>query len=688
MLIGLTAMAATFGGFDGKAQATEPGASDSKITYPSEFFEQYRPSTAFDMVNQLPGFQVNDGPEQRGLSDSLGNVLINGRYPRSKQDKASAMLARIPATQVVEIELVRGHSAEFDTRNYPAVANVILQADGAAALRWDVSIRKNLRFMPMTPDLSLSQTGRWREITYNVGLDARRPSYGHVGWDTSRAASQSGAVERNIRERGYGTTANLYAGITLASGATHLNATAFTGTDERTETLSRVTTDPDSSSSIESNWRDRLSEAGITAERAFGIVDARAILLLARLRSRNVTSDHFTGSQPGDFRIRSESGYTESSENISRLEFAGDVTTRHRLQLDLEYANNALSSELTQSVTTIEGTAYPALPGANSRVEEKRYDILLSDTWDLGAVTFQYGIGAELSSITQTGELQNERRFTYFKPLAVLTRSFSSGHQLRVRLQREVAQLNFDEFISASDFADDDLLFGNPELRPETVWVAEISSEIQVNRDASLTLAAFHHWISDVEDLLPVSDNFEVSGNIGSGSRWGLELALSTPLTAFGLDMARIDIAARYQESAVTDPVTGQRRELSAPGGHRGGIAFDGDNRYALSVEYIQTLSPSNLVWGWSAQGRAERPAYKVNEFSTSDEGFNIDAFIEAPIARNLRVRLSVQNLLDQTAIRTRQLYAGRRGLSAVSSVEYRELQNGRRFLLSFGGTI
>ncbi|NNE39144.1 MAG: hypothetical protein HKN08_12630, partial [Gammaproteobacteria bacterium] len=35
--------------------------NDEIVAYPSSFFQRYQPNTALDMVNVLPGFQVDEG---------------------------------------------------------------------------------------------------------------------------------------------------------------------------------------------------------------------------------------------------------------------------------------------------------------------------------------------------------------------------------------------------------------------------------------------------------------------------------------------------------------------------------------------------------------------------------------------------------------------------------------------------
>ncbi|NIN36774.1 MAG: TonB-dependent receptor, partial [Gammaproteobacteria bacterium] len=80
-------------------------------------------------------------------------------------------------------------------------------------------------------------------------------------------------------------------------------------------------------------------------------------------------------------------------------------------------------------------------------------------------------------------------------------------------------------------------------------------------------LGVFYHWISDVLDLIPITDDFEAPGNIGKGRRWGLELESTIPLDAIGLNGAKLDFTALFQDTKVTDPVTGVKRRLSGQGG-------------------------------------------------------------------------------------------------------------------------
>ncbi len=91
----------------GAAYAQEAGTA----VFTPDFFNQYTPRTALDMVERVPGFSIDGGEDRRGFTGAQGNVLIDGEAPAAKAQEIEAILARIPASDVERIELVRGASA-------------------------------------------------------------------------------------------------------------------------------------------------------------------------------------------------------------------------------------------------------------------------------------------------------------------------------------------------------------------------------------------------------------------------------------------------------------------------------------------------------------------------------------------------------------------------------------------------
>ena len=102
------------------------------------FFAQFAPRTALDIAKRVPGFTLDLGATQtnqgqvdvRGFAGTAGNVVINGARPSSKAETLDVTLARIPAQQVVRVELGPGDLFGSDYAGKSQVLNIIMSAQG------------------------------------------------------------------------------------------------------------------------------------------------------------------------------------------------------------------------------------------------------------------------------------------------------------------------------------------------------------------------------------------------------------------------------------------------------------------------------------------------------------------------------------------------------------------------------
>lgn len=109
------------------AGAQDVNENDSTVVYPADYFQQWAPITAQDMLDRIPG-QENAGPRRggggnpasggRGLGsgDSGTEIMINGKRTAGKNNQAAGLLDRIGSGQVLEIQIIRGTSADLDVR--------------------------------------------------------------------------------------------------------------------------------------------------------------------------------------------------------------------------------------------------------------------------------------------------------------------------------------------------------------------------------------------------------------------------------------------------------------------------------------------------------------------------------------------------------------------------------------------
>ena len=166
----------------------------------------------------------------------------------------------------------------------------------------------------------------------------------------------------------------------------------------------------------------------------------------------------------------------------------------------------------------------------------------MSETWrPSDAWSLETRVAWETSTLTFSGDTNQEVELSFWKPSVQLTRTFGGNDQWRVRYYRDVGQLDFGDFASAVAVADELIAGGNPDLVPQTQWIAELGLDLRFPRDVALSLVLSHHQVSDVADVVPITDAqrhgrserrrpFDAPGNIGDGEYVQLDVNISTPV--------------------------------------------------------------------------------------------------------------------------------------------------------------
>ena len=118
-------------------------APGSARTFEPAYFSQFAPRNALDMVTRIPGFTISGGNNQgqRGLGQATQNVIVNGERLSSKSDSVEDQLRRIPAVDIIRIEMVDGNTLDIPGLT-GLVANVIYKSNGASGqFRWTTGFR-------------------------------------------------------------------------------------------------------------------------------------------------------------------------------------------------------------------------------------------------------------------------------------------------------------------------------------------------------------------------------------------------------------------------------------------------------------------------------------------------------------------------------------------------------------------
>ncbi|HUD96449.1 MAG TPA: TonB-dependent receptor [Woeseiaceae bacterium] len=684
--VALAAQTGEVAGLDGV------GLKQDVVVYDAAFFERYRPNTALEMVRRMPGFIIDDGADKRGFGAAAGNILINDRYPSAKQDTPSGILARIPADQVARIELIRGQVRGIDLRGQSVVASIVLQHDIPASGRWDLEGRKIFGIEPVTVRGAASISDTWRGIEYLAGANYRRFRSGEDGTDNI-FAPEGGLLWGRSRETHLrGDEGQFSAGFVgwLGKNLISVNSQfAFEDRFEEITVLSKQLVAGDGGDDFFTDDDDATQiELGTDVERTFGSrLSGKGILLYTRADENRISSQQTLDAQGDEILFRVADSNVVQSESIARTELYWTPSARHAVNFNLEAAHNVIDGELSQTVDTGSGPVVVPVPGANTRVQETRFDALFNWTNYAGRFETGYGLGAEASTISQTGDAESERSFFFLKPQFYIAYSPTGERQTRFRLAREVAQLDFDDFVSSTVFQDDDVALGNPDLEPESTWIAELSEERRFGELGVIKVLLFYNDISDVQDLLPLSPEFEAPGNIGSGERWGVRLESTLPLEVIGITDGRLDIEAVVQDSRVTDPVTGEDRLLSSDNDDGKPLKLDLETRYALALNFRQDFEDLRFAWGSDLRKRGERKQFRVNELVRYSEGYEFNLFFETSRWLGLKLRLDGINLLNFEQDRDRAIYVGERGLTPIKDIEHRNITDGRRVIATVSGS-
>jgi Outer membrane receptor proteins, mostly Fe transport len=537
-------------------QATQTGV----LVFNLDFFAEYRPTTALDMVERIPGFSVDNGSGSRGFEGAVGNVLINGSRPASKSDTGANALSRITADQVERIDLVRGGAAGIDMQGYAVVVNVITKRQ---ASQQTIATYNAFLYGDGGTNLfgaALQHRRQTGDRTWGVTLGDGVSSSDSNGAGTNVRTDAAGAVIRqeDFANDSYGGSQSVRVNFADAFQGGKIDLTGRLGRNDY-HSLSDL-------SSATTARENRFENKGNGGE--FGVVFTRPLRERLNLESRFIhqfsdyesqsTSRNEVGGVVAPEQLFDSSG--ASSETIVRNLVRWQQTERVNWEVGGEVAYNRLQTDQAFSV----GGVPVVLPSASVTVAETRGELFAKSTWRLhDDLTLEGGLRLESSTISQSGDADQSKSFFYAKPRVQVTWTPWEGHQFQARFERELGQLDFGDFAASAELANDSVLGGNAELEPEQRWISELIYERRFLTKGVLSVGYRHDRIVDVIDVLPLAGGLSAVGNIGDGTLDQLTINLDLPLDWTGFSGGVFTFKNTWNQTQVTDPTTGRDRPIS-----------------------------------------------------------------------------------------------------------------------------
>jgi hypothetical protein len=243
---------------------------------------------------------------------------------------------------------------------------------------------------------------------------------------------------------------------------------------------------------------------------------------------------------------------------------------------------------------------------------------------------------------------------------------------VRLRVEREVGQLDFSSFVAAASLNANGVVAGNPNLLPQQDWAFEAAYDRRFWKDGVVSVTLRRLVLTDVVDRVPVlgpSGFFDEPGNIGGGNETDIVGAFSVPLDRFLIPGGVFRGLGTWRFSEVTDPTTGERRPIS------GQHPFDGE------LHFSQDLPRWKLNWGIdSTIGYTER-FYRFDEIDTNRKQTWNALFVVYKARPDLTIRAELDNVSARTYTVSRQVFDGPRD---AFPLDFIDVQQRRWGLLSF----
>ena len=608
------------------------------------------------MVVRIPGFSVNQNNSVRGFSGAVGNVLFDGSRPASKDESLSGLLQRIPADQVERIELIRGGAPGVDMQGYSTVINVIrrqTESSRQVTAYAGAFIFDDGRYIP---NFGIELSGTSGQRQYSFALNTSTSLSDSVGSGILRRYSPAGALLFEDR-------------IESESDGDGLGARArwqqplFGGEIELTGNLGYY------------DFKFEQNQYGLAGDR-FLTDSADAVQGEAGLRYSRPFSERLRGEGRFIQRLRQQTGAQSfispavnqlfaydntSGETIARASVTFEPSESLTFEGGAEGAFNFLDA---QQALTVDGTPVP-LPSDSVRVEELRGEIFGQTTWrPTDDLSLEGGLRIERSTISQSGGSDLEETFTFLKPRAVLTWTPSEHDQLRLRVEREVGQLNFGDFAASAELANNNVFAGNADLSPQSAWVFEAAWERRFWEEGVLTATVTHERLTDVIDVIPVTDGvdvFSAPGNIGDGTASGFSLEATIPTDRFGVTGGQLTTSWRWRVSEVTDPTTGEERRIS------------GQRPEEFFTRFTQDIDSWRVNWGVEYQPWGEDTVYRIDQVSHFRFRDYASAWVEYKPTDDwtLRAQAWMLGSYDQT----RTVFTGPRDTDPQAYTEIRSME-------------
>ncbi|MEQ8314951.1 MAG: TonB-dependent receptor [Gammaproteobacteria bacterium] len=673
--------------------------ADSTVVYEAEFFDQYNPITASDMLDRIPGVNIGGGGPGGGNNRGLGtggNLLINGQRIAGKDNSPRDQLDRITADEVQRIEIIRDTTGALNVRGASEVVNIILVAvPSRSSTTVEVVQRLN-----HDDTYEVGGSVAWSQQIGNfqalVNFEAR-PNYENRDNREIRITPEGELLgtlfETNIRDQDEHTFST---NMSYSTGPHRMQLNALVSEGDHPRPIRRDFVDftdagpvesiqEEKNQNEESNW-----EIGGDYEYNFADGSRLAVLFVLNDEIRNTVRERFE-ADPADEPLTKNlfiDSRRENKEFIVQTNYNFSLNDSQSLRVGLERANNQLDSSLligssfgTEPPSEAFGglSPLPSISNAGTHVEEIRYEGFAFHNWSINdQASLESSVVYETSEISQSGVVNKKRDFQFWRPSFDFRYNFADNFRFRGTVQRNVSQLSFSSFAATTNEEDRDrnALAGNPELAPETSWNYEGELEYRLPNDAGvLSSSIFYNDIDNkigrINATVDPDEPLSATGNVGPAWQAGWFMRASVRLNQFNLPNAIISGRLGLFDSEILDPFINQKVRT-------GGRGFG-------NLEFRHDITELGLSYGLDYRHSIWGGFYDINIVTRTrnDRQRSLDLFVQKVWFDDWTFRLESDNTLDASECRYRERYDGTTIDGVVELIQDSCSSRYRRLILS-----
>lgn len=661
--------------------ATTAASNDATAldSYQPDFFNQFQPDTAQDMVRRIPGFTLRSGGSARGFGEANTNFLINGRRPSTKSQSAGDILSRIPASTVVRIEILDGASLDIPGLS-GQVVNIVAKAVDLSG-RWRYSARFEEGTEPQLLEGEFALSGKRGYLDFSIGIESGQ--FLLTEDSTEQFFDANGTLIEDRTEDIFVRNLQPKASVNLTwapksgemSGhVANLNASIEWDNDNSgvRETFLATAPGGNNGTSFVNSGDDEI-EYEIGADYVFDAplfgLDGSLKLIGLIAREDNQRDTVFVTAANDADPVRSIFlRDIQEGETIGRAEYTFKAGPDHDLQVSAEYALNTLDS------ATIFEDNFTAPILDTVRVEEDRYNARITDSWTISPnISLQSSLGVEYSSLQVTEPRSEARTFLRPKGFAALSYKLSDTYSVRAQAERGVGQLNFGTFISTRNLVENQQTTGNSEIKPNQFW--ELSTEFERIDDQLISgrIRPYYVIINDPIDRVLFPDGTEGPGNLDRATRYGIETNATLLFDRLGAPGLRVEASLDLGDSQIDDPLSGENRQINS------------NEEWDYNVFARYDMPGTDFAFTARASNDQNSPSFRLDEIREVevDKPFLSLAVIDKNFF-GMQLTVSGTNLLDNSIIQTRDRFEGPDlRLGALTRSERFERQRGRRLSIT-----